>query len=231
MNFSFIFDNLEYLMIGAWPNGPVGGLALTLLLCVFSAVLSALFGLLSGILLVMSGQKWQLVLVAILGFFRAIPILMLIFWIYFLLPMMFGISAPKVQTIVLALSLVGGAYLGHSVAAGLRSVGDDQWAAGLALGFNRWKVIWFLILPQALPRMAPSFVNQCISLTKDTSLAYIIGTQEFLTLARQIDGRLTGAYSTEIYLFVGIVYFVLCMTLNFFAECINKHYSKERQFV
>lgn len=231
MNFSFIFDNLEYLMIGAWPNGPVGGLALTLLLCVFSAVLSALFGLLSGILLVMSGQKWQLVLVAILGFFRAIPILMLIFWIYFLLPMMFGISAPKVQTIVLALSLVGGAYLGHSVAAGLRSVGDDQWAAGLALGFNRWKVLWFLILPQALPRMAPSFINQCISLTKDTSLAYIIGTQEFLTLARQIDGRLTGAYSTEIYLFVGIVYFVLCMILSFFAEHINKHYSKERQFV
>ena len=231
MNFSFIFDNLEYLMIGAWPNGPVGGLALTLILCVFSAVLSALFGLLSGILLVMSGPKWQLVLVAILGFFRAIPILMLIFWIYFLLPMTLGISAPKVQTIVLALSLVGGAYLGHSVAAGLRSVGDDQWAAGLALGFNRWKVLWFLILPQALPRMAPSFINQCISLTKDTSLAYIIGTQEFLTLARQIDGRLTGAYSTEIYLFVGIVYFVLCMTLNFFAECINKHYSKERQFV
>ena len=231
MNFSFIFDNFEYLMIGAWPNGPIGGLALTLLLCVFSAVLSALFGLLSGILLVMSGSKWQLVLVTILGFFRAIPILMLIFWIYFLLPMTLGISAPKVQTIVLALSLVGGAYLGHSVAAGLRSVGDDQWAAGLALGFNRWKVLWFLILPQALPRMAPSFINQCISLTKDTSLAYIIGTQEFLTLARQIDGRLTGAYSTEIYLFVGIVYFVLCMTLNFFAECINKHYSKERQFV
>ena len=231
MNFSFIFDNLEYLMIGAWPNGPVGGLALTLILCVFSAVLSALFGLLSGILLVMSGPKWQLVLVTILGFFRAIPILMLIFWIYFLLPMTLGISAPKVETIVLALSLVGGAYLGHSVAAGLRSVGDDQWAAGLALGFNRWKVLWFLILPQALPRMAPSFINQCISLTKDTSLAYIIGTQEFLTLARQIDGRLTGAYSTEIYLFVGIVYFVLCMTLNFFAECINKHYSKERQFV
>ncbi len=231
MNFSFISDNFEYLMIGAWPNGPVGGLALTLLLCVFSAVLSALFGLLSGILLVMSGQKWQLVLVTILGFFRAIPILMLIFWIYFLLPMMLGISAPKVQTIVLALSLVGGAYLGHSVAAGLRSVGDDQWAAGLALGFNRWKVLWFLILPQALPRMAPSFINQCISLTKDTSLAYIIGTQEFLTLARQIDGRLTGAYSTEIYLFVGIVYFVLCMTLSFFAERINKHYSKERQFV
>lgn len=230
MNFSFVFDNFEYLMIGAWPNGPVGGLALTLLLCVFSAAFSALLGLLFGILLVMSGPKWQLVLVAILGFFRAIPILMLIFWIYFLLPMMLGISAPKVQTIVLALSLVGGAYLGHSVAAGLRSVGDDQWAAGLALGFNRWKVLWFLILPQALPRMAPSFINQCISLTKDTSLAYIIGTQEFLTLARQIDGRLTGAYSTEIYLFVGVVYFVLCISLSFFAERINKYYSKERQF-
>ena len=229
MNFSFIFDNFDYLMIGAWPNGPIGGLALTLLLCIFSAGLSVLFGLFFGIMLVMSGPKWQLVLVTLLGFFRAIPILMLIFWIYFLLPMMLGISAPKIQTIVLALSLVGGAYLGHSVAAGLRSVGDGQWEAGLALGFSRWKVLWFLILPQALPRMAPSFINQWISLTKDTSLAYIIGTQEFLTLARQIDGRLTGAYSTEIYLFVGVVYFLLCMTLSFFAERINKHYSKERQ--
>lgn len=231
MNFSFIFDNFEYLMIGAWPNGPIGGLALTLLLCIFSAGLSALFGLFFGIMLVMPGHKWQLVLVTLLGFFRAIPILMLIFWIYFLLPMALGISAPKIQTIILALSLVGGAYLGHSVAAGLRSVGDGQWEAGLALGFSRWKVLWFLILPQALPRMAPSFINQWISLTKDTSLAYIIGTQEFLTLARQIDGRLTGAYSTEIYLFVGVVYFLLCTILSFFAKRINKHYSNERLFV
>lgn len=225
MNMSVIFDNLSYFFVAAWPNGALGGIALTLLLSVFSACFSALLGLILGTLLVMSNGIAKNALTIFLGFFRAIPILLLIFWLFFLLPQLFGISAPRLTTVVAALSLVGGAYIAHSVAAGLNAVGSGQWAAGLALGFTRWQVLFYLILPQSLPRMMPSFINHWVSLVKDTSLAYIISVQEFLYVARQIDGRSNGAYSMEIYLFVGIVYFCICMAMSYLANYLNRRYS------
>ncbi|AQS41768.1 MAG: Putative amino acid permease [Candidatus Tokpelaia hoelldobleri] len=218
MSFSIVLDNLLYLLLAGWPQGALGGLALTLVLSVLSAFLSAVLGLGFGVLLVMAPAVIRYFLTALLGFLRAIPIIMLIFWFAFLLPVVLAVNPPKLLTVVLALSCIGGAYLGHSVAAGLGSIAAGQWGAGLALGFTRWQVLWQLILPQALPRMMPSFVNQWVSLVKDTSLAYIISVQEFLYVARQIDGKTTGAFSTEIYLFIGIVYFCICMGLTLFAR-------------
>ncbi len=78
-----------------------------------------------------------MLLVAVLGFFRAIPVLMLIFWTYFLLPIVFHVDVPALATVVCALSLIGGAYLAHSVHAGILAVGDAQWQAGLSLGLTR----------------------------------------------------------------------------------------------
>lgn len=225
MNFSVILDNFDYLMLGAWQNGALGGLALTLFLSVLTAMFSAVLGLIFGIMLVMGGKFVKTILIIFLGFLRAIPIIMLIFWFYFLLPIVFNVTAPKLTTAIGALSLVGGAYMAHAVAAGLHSIRDGQWSAGLALGFNRWQVLWQLILPQALPRMMPSFVNQWTSLIKDTSLAYIIGVQEFFYIARQVDGSTYTAHSIEIYFFAGIVYLCLCTGLSIFANYFNKHYA------
>jgi len=222
---SVIWDNLDYFAVAAWPDGPLGGLALTLVICIISALLSAVIGLFFGVMLVMSFHWLRIMLVAVLGFFRAIPVIMLIFWFYFLLPMLFNIAAPQILTVVVALSCISGAYLAHGVAAGLYSIGAGQWAAGLALGLTRWQVLWRLIVPQALPRMMPSFINQWIALIKDTSLAYIIGVQELLYIARQVDGRETGAYSMQIYLFTGLVYFCLCLLLTAAVNRLLKRYA------
>lgn len=189
MNFSVIWDNIDYLLIGAWPNGPVGGLALTLVLSVLSALGSGLLGLALGIGLAMGGTRVRAALVAVLALFRAIPVIMLIFWSYFLLPILFGISAPEIGTVVMALTLIGGAYLAYAVAAGIESVGEGQWEAGSALGFGRWRILALIILPQALRTMAPSFVNQWTSLVKDTSLAYVIGVPELSFVAAQVNNR------------------------------------------
>ncbi|MEN3930711.1 amino acid ABC transporter permease [Microvirga sp. W0021] len=221
MNLSVIWDNLDYLLIGAWPNGPVGGLALTVILSISSAIASAVLGLILGIAMVMASQRFEALLATALGFFRAIPIIMLIFWIYFLLPVLFGITAPQVGTVVIALSLVGGAYLGHGVAAGIRSVSSKQWDAGLALGLKRWEVLRLIILPQALPRMMPSFINQWISLIKDTSLAYVIGVPELSFVATQVNNRAM-VYPIEVFLFIGLVYFILCTACDMLANRTTK---------
>ncbi|WP_267358174.1 MULTISPECIES: amino acid ABC transporter permease [unclassified Methylobacterium] len=213
MNLAVITDNLGYLLVGAWPDGPIGGLALTLILSGLSGLVSAVLGLLLGIGLAMSAGAGRRTLVLGLGFFRAIPILMLIFWSYFLLPILFGVSVPEIGTVVTALALVGGAYLAYGVAAGIESIGSGQWAAGLALGFGRRQVLRVIVLPQALRAMAPSFVNQWTALIKDTSLAYVIGMPELSFVAAQVNNRAM-VYPAEIFLFVGAVYGALCLALD-----------------
>lgn len=208
MSGAVITDNLGYLLVGAWPDGPIGGLALTL-------ILSSLSGL--GIGLAMSAGGAHATLAAGLGFLRAVPIVMLIFWSYFLLPILFGFSVPEIGTVVLALSLVGGAYLSYAVAAGIEGIGRGQWEAGLALGFGRWRVLRHIVLPQALRAMAPSFVNQWTALIKDTSLAYVIGVPELSFVAAQVNNRAM-VYPAEIFLFVGAVYGCLCAGLDGLAS-------------
>ncbi|WP_434109771.1 amino acid ABC transporter permease [Paraburkholderia caffeinilytica] len=213
MTWTLFAHNLPYLLVGAFPQGPLGGAALTLVLAVCSAFASAVLGVAGGIALTMAGRITRVPLLLVIGFFRAIPVLMLIFWTYFLLPVVFQIDVPGLATVVCALSLIGGAYLAHSVHAGIRAVGDGQWQAGLSLGLTRMQALRYVLLPQAMRIMAPSFVNQWVSLVKDTSLAYIVGVGELSFVATQVSNRLM-VYPAQIFLFVGFIYLVLCTALD-----------------
>jgi len=208
--------NLPYLLVGAFPDGPLGGVALTLVLAAASAWLSAVLGLAGGIGLAMSRPPLRTVLVAAIGFFRAIPVLMLIFWTFFLLPIVFHMDVPALGTVLVSLGLVGGAYLAYAVDGGIAAVGRGQWQAGLALGLTRWQTLQTIVLPQATRIMMPSFVNQWVSLIKDTSLAYIVGVPELSFLANQVNSRLM-VYPAQIFLFVALVYIVLCTLVDAIA--------------
>ena len=227
MDFSVISDNLSYFLLGAYPDGPLGGAALTLVLSTLSGVISAVLGLVLGIALVLIRSRVRWLLLAVLGFLRAIPVVMLIFWSYFLLPIVFKVDVPALATVVCALSLIGGAYLAHSVYAGISSLAPGQWAAGKALGLSTWQVLRLIILPQALPMMLPSFLNQWISLIKDTSLAYVIGVGELSFVATQVSNRVM-VHPTEIFLFVALVYFVFCSSLDLVANHLIKPKAKTR---
>ncbi|BAO91484.1 amino acid ABC transporter permease [Caballeronia cordobensis] len=202
-------SSLRYLLLGAFPSGPLGGVALTVALSAASALLAALLGLTGGIALAMTRGVAHLLLTALVAFFRAIPVLMLIFWTFFLMPILLHVNVPGLATVVCALSLIGGAYLSHSVHAGIASIGAGQWQAALSLGLTRWQALRDVVLPQAVRVMMPSFVNQWVSLIKDTSLAYIVGVPEFTFLANQLNNRLM-VYPAQIFLFVGFVYLMLC---------------------
>jgi polar amino acid transport system permease protein len=205
--------NLPYLLVGAFPEGPLGGAALTLALAAISALASAVLGLALGIALAMAGRITRVALLVVIGFFRAIPVLMLIFWTYFLLPVLFHVDVPGLLAVVCALSLISGAYLAHSVHAGIVAVGVAQWQAGLSLGLTRFAALRHVVLPQAIRIMAPSFVNQWVSLVKDTSLAYIVGVGELSFVATQVNNRLM-VYPIPVFLFVAALYLVMCTALD-----------------
>jgi polar amino acid transport system permease protein len=213
---SVILSNLPYLLVGPFPDGPLGGAALTLSMATLSAVLSAVLGLGAGIGLAMTRGVSHLILLTVIGFFRAIPVLMLIFWTFFLMPVLLHIDVPGLATVVVALSLIGGAYLSHSVHAGIEAVGAGQAQAALSLGLTRWQSLRHVLLPQAIRIMAPSFINQWVTLVKDTSLAYIVGVPELAFLANQVNNRLM-IYPVQIFLVVGFVYLILCTSLDALA--------------
>jgi polar amino acid transport system permease protein len=221
---SALLDNLPYLLLGPFPHGPLGGAALTVVLALSSAILSALLGLAGGIALVLTRGATHGLLLALIGFFRAIPVLMLIFWTFFLLPMLLHINVPGLATVVCALALIGGAYLSHAVSAGVVAVGDGQWQAALSLGLTRGQALRHVVLPQAVRIMAPSFVNQWVSLVKDTSLAYIVGVPELSFLANQVNNRLM-VYPVQIFLLVALIYLVLCTALDWCATRLLAHHT------
>jgi polar amino acid transport system permease protein len=223
MDLLVITTNLRYLLLGAFPDGPLGGAALTLLLSLASALASAGLGLAGGIGLALLGGRWRAPLLAVLGFFRAIPVLMLVFWIYFLLPVLLGVDVPGVATVVVALSLVGGAYLAHAVAAGIASLPPGQWQAASALGMGTGQALRRVVLPQALPRMAPSFINQWITLTKDTSLAYVIGVAELSFVTTQVSNRVM-VHPAELFLFAALLYFIFCSSLELAANALARRW-------
>jgi len=226
MDFSIIQDNLSYLLLGTWPDGPLGGAALTVVISLLAGVVSALLGTVLGIVLAISSGIPAALLAMVLGFFRAIPVIMLIFWSYFLLPILFGIDIPEITTVVCALALISSAYLAHAVKAGILAIGVGQSQAGLSLGLTRWQTLGYIVLPQALRMMVPSFINQWISLIKDTSLAYIIGVGELTFLATQVNNR-SMVHPTEVFLFIAGVYFILCLLLECVANLVQRRYGQQ----
>ncbi|MDH1703584.1 amino acid ABC transporter permease [Comamonas terrigena] len=227
MNLAALADDWLYLLVGTFPEGPPGGALLTLILSATSGLASAVLGLVLGIALAMGSGPWATLLHTVLGFLRAIPVLMLIFWIYFLLPMLFGMDVPGTVSVVCALSLIGGAYLAHAVAAGIHAVPQGQWDAGRALGMGRWQVLRWLVLPQALTAMLPSLVNQWVTLIKDSSLAYIVGVGELSFLSTQVNARLM-VNPAEVFVFVGGVYWLLCSLLHLLSWAIGRQQPAQR---
>ena len=228
MDFSVIEQNWQYLLFGTFPDGPIEGALLTLIISLIAGIASIILGTLGGVALAMLRGFWMNLFAAFLGFFRAIPVIMLIFWTYFLLPIVFSADIPGITSVICALALITSAYLAHAVKAGILAIGQGQWQAGLSLGFSRWQVLWQIILPQALRMMVPSFINQWVALIKDTSLAYVVGVAELSFLANQVNNR-EMVYPMEVFLFVGFIYFIMCLTLEIVANLVAKRISRQNQ--
>jgi len=131
---------------------------------------------------------------------------------------------PGVASVVVALSLVTGAYLAHTLNAGIAALPRGQWQAGAALGLSRGQTLRRIILPQVLPRLAPSFVNQLVSLTKDSSLAYVIGVAELSFVTTQVSNRVI-THPLELYLFAAALYFAICLLIELGAG----HWARRQQ--
>jgi glutamate/aspartate transport system permease protein len=176
-------------------------------------------GIAVGVLLALArlyGPRWLAIAAAFyVNLFRSIPLILTIFWFFFLVPFVLraitGNPYAGVGPIYAALAafvLAEAAYYCEIIRAGIISVRNGQMHAATALGLSRWQALRYVILPQAVRNMTPSLINQTIALLKDTSLVYVISLNDFLGAATKVahrDGTLV-----EMYLFVAAVYLAVC---------------------
>ena len=221
LDFTVIGNNLTYFLIGSYPHGAVGGVALTLYLAVTSCVLSFIGGLVLGLLSISRNRVIRYATLAVINAVRGIPLLMVIFWMYFLVPSLLGRPVPESQTVITALTLFTSAYMAQIVRAGIEGIPRGQMEAALSTGLLYWQAMIYVVLPQGLRNMVPSFVNQFVSLIKDTSLAYIVGVSELTHVATQVNNR-SMIFPTEIFLFVAVVYFIICFVFTSLSRWLER---------
>jgi len=221
LDFSVVRDNLSYFFIGRYPKGTLGGVGLTLYLAVVSLALSFIGGLVLGLLSVSRNRLLRWGSMTVIQTIRGMPLLMVIFWMFFLLPAMLGGGMTAAWTIIVALTLFTSAYMSEIVRAGITGIPKGQMEAAISTGLSHGQAMFYIILPQALRNMIPSFVNQFVSMIKDTSLAFIVGVTELTQIATQINNR-TMLYPTEIFLFIAVVYFIICFAFTELSRWLER---------
>ena len=217
-----------YFLFGRYPQGPLGGLALTLLLASLGLLLALPLGLLLGLGRVSPWAWVRLPITALVYVVRATPLLMVVFWAYFFLPSVTGVKTDQFATMLIALVVFDAAYLAEIVRAGIQGLPKGQMEAARSLGLSYLGAMRLVVLPQALRHMLPSLVNQFVSSIKETSLGYIIGLAEVSFIATQIN-TLVFTLPSQIYLTLGLTYFILCFGLSRLAYWLERRMSQREQ--
>lgn len=215
------------LLIGGYPNGPLGGLAMTMIIAVTSIVLAFPLGVLLA-LADLSERRWlSRSSGAVITFVRGVPLLMFIFWIYFALPVVTGLSVSGSVTLIVALVIFESAYISQIIKAGILALPRGQREAAESLSMTPFQVNMKIILPQAIFNMTPSLISQLSSAVKDTSLGYIINATEITFATAQINSILL-TKPLEIFGILAIVFFVICTSLTGLANILERRLGRSQ---
>ncbi len=194
-------------------------------------------GVIFGTLLAMARlSSWKVLSIPATGFvnlIRSIPFIMAIFWFYFLTPMLMakltgqqGEAVGPFTSAIVAFIMVESAYYSEIIRAGIQSIPRGQPWAAYAVGMNYWQAMGHVVLPQAFRNMLPIMLTQAVILFQDTSLVYVVGLKDFLGAASK-GGQLSGRI-VELYLFVALVYFVICFGASWAVKRLNQKISVAR---
>jgi His/Glu/Gln/Arg/opine family amino acid ABC transporter permease subunit len=164
-----VWQNLPRLLEGAW---------MTIWLTVVTMTLAIPGGL---ALAFMRLSRWRAVsapATAFVEFFRATPLILQIYWVYYVLPAYFDIRLSQLATAIVGLACNISAFNSETFRAGIVSIRHGQWNAGRAIGMTDREIMWHIVLPQATMRVLPALATTWVSLFKDTSLVSIIAVPE-----------------------------------------------------
>ncbi len=215
LDFTVVLNNLAFLIVqGFFGFGGVVGGAPRLALP--AIVLGFVLGIFIGLARLARAPWIHVPATIYVEFFRGVPLVMVIFWIWFIIPQLLRLPIPEYGVALTAFVIFEAAYFGEIVRAGVQSVPRGQVEAATAVGLTPAQSMRLVILPQAIRNMVPALVTQMIVLFKDTSLASIIGYVDLTKAAQIVNNREIRPF--ELYLFIAVVYWVCTYSMSRFAR-------------
>ncbi|WP_145411016.1 amino acid ABC transporter permease [Paenibacillus xylanexedens] len=199
------------------------GTLVTLKIVIISLLIALVIGLVSGLMSTSLNRFLRLIASLYVDLIRGTPLLVQIFFIYFGLPTFLDIRIPAETAGIIAISLNAGAYISEIFRAGINSISRGQHEAARSLGLNRYQTMRLVVLPQAIRRMIPTFVNQFIVTIKDTSLLSAIGIAELTQSGEIIVSSNFRAF--EIYGVVGVFYLIMITILSRASRYVERRYA------
>jgi len=197
------WNNLNFMISGAYY---------TIILSLTAILISVVVGLLVALPGLSDKRGWRMFNRVYVEVVRAVPILVLILWVYYGLPALSGITLNVFWAGVLALALSDSAFQAEIFRAGIQSIGKGQYEAAQSISLNYRDTMRYVILPQAIRRILPALGNQLVYMLKMSSLVSVIGMQE---LTRKANELVVSEYRPlEIYTILVLEYLVLILIVS-----------------
>lgn len=210
--------NFERLLYGLW---------ITIKLSLISASFSIIFGIIVGMLMTLKNPLVKFFTQFYLQSIRIMPPLVLLFVAYFGLARMFNIHISAQASAMLVFIIWGSAEMGDLVRGAIISIPKIQVESGLALGFSKFQIYLYIIIPQTIRRLIPLAMNLITRMIKTTSLVVLIGIVEVLKVGQQIIDANRFEYPSGalwIYGVIFLLYFLSCWPLSLFAKYLEKRW-------
>ncbi|UVL61858.1 amino acid ABC transporter permease [Pseudomonas sp. B21-032] len=214
-------SGLELLLVSLPQLGK--GAAQTLAISALSILFATLGGVLYGVLATLGKRSVNLLLRIYLELFRAIPVLVWLYLLFFGLPIFFAVNIPSFWCAVLVLSLWGASEVGEVVRGALQSLPRGQREAGLSIGLSGAQLYGYVLLPQALKRMTPPTINIYTRIIKTSSLAVLIGVVDVIKVGQQIIERTYE--SVLIYGALFLFFFFICYPLSAASRALERRWT------
>ena len=210
-------SNIEFL---------ISGVGMTLALSVSAILISVVMGLLLAISLLSPYKALRWLARSYVECFRAIPLLVLLLWVYYGLPVVSGLQFSAFAAGVMSLALSDAAFEAEVFRAGLQSVAKGQREAAETLGLSRWSTLRYVVFPQAIRTILPALGNQFVYVLKMSSLVSVIGLQEFTRRANELN--VTEYRPLEIYTFLVFEYLLLILLASWGVRRLERKLAQSQ---
>lgn len=219
-----MFADFDYAVILENRGLLLEGMGVTLILTVMALSGGLVLGVLLALCRLSRARLLSAAAAGYVNFFRSMPLILIIFWFYFMAPLLVGRPVGGFYSVLIAFTLFEAAYYCEIVRAGIQSVRRGQVSAGMAIGLTPVQTMRYVVLPQAVRNMIPVLLTQAIILFQDTSLVYVVGVKDFLVSAELIavrENRVLETLTT-----VALTYFLICLAGSLAVKRLQKVTSR-----
>lgn len=211
LNFADILPSLPFIL---------QGIAITLKIVIVAGILGFVFGIILALFKISSLKIFNWIADAYTSIFRGTPLVLQLMIIYFGSPQIVGYQIEPYTAAVLSFALNSAAYISEIIRAGILAVDKGQQEAAMALGIPYKKMMWDIILPQALKNILPALMNEFITLTKESAIVTTVGVMDIMRRAYIVGADKFSFF--EPLLLAGFIYYLMVMTLTVLGKVVER---------